>query len=65
MLKKYLYDPSHGLSYESLNVDPKLTYEEKLVEILDRKDKVLCNKTMPLVKMLWSNYAVEEATWKT
>ena len=65
MLKKYLHDPSHILSYESLDVDPKLTYEEKPVEILDRKDKVLRNKIVPLVKVLWSNHVVEEATWET
>ena len=64
MLKKYLHDRSHVLSYESLNVDLKLTYEEKLVKILDRKDKVLHYKTMPLVKILWSNHVVEEATWE-
>ena len=29
MLKKYLHDPFHILSYESLDVDPKLTYEER------------------------------------
>ena len=37
MLKKYLHDLSHVLSYEPLDVDPKLTYEKKPVEILDRK----------------------------
>ena len=62
MLKKYLPDPSHVLSYESLDVDPKLTYEEKPVKILDRKDKVLCNKIVPLVKVFWYNHVVEEAT---
>ena len=56
MLKKYLHDPSHILSYESLDVDPKLTYEAKLVEILDRKDKVLRNKIVPLIKVLWLNH---------
>ena len=65
MLKKYLHDPSHILSYESLDVDPKLTYEERPVKILDRKDKVLRNKVVPLVKVLWRNQAVEEATWET
>ena len=65
ILKKYLHDPSHILSYESLDVDPKLTYEEKSVEILYRKDKVLRNKTVPLVKVLWCNHDVEEATWET
>ena len=45
-----------------MDVDPKLPYEEKLVEILDQNNKVLRNKTMPLVKVLWHNHVVEEAT---
>ena len=65
MLKKYLHDPSHVLSFESLDVDPKLVYEEKPVRILDQKDKVLRSKVVPLVKVLWCNQAVEEATWET
>ena len=65
MLKKYLHDPSYVLSYESLDVDPKLTYEEEPVGILNRKDKVLRNKVVPLVKVLWRNQAMEEATWET
>ena len=64
MLKKWLHDPSHVLSYESLDVDLKLTNEEKPVKILDRKDKVLRNKTVPLVKVLWCNNVVESATWE-
>ena len=63
MLKKYLHDPSHILSYKSLDVDPKLTYEERQVKILDRKNKVLRTKVVLLVKVLWCNQAVEEATW--
>ena len=65
MLKKYLHDPSHVLSYKSLDVDPKLTYEGRPVKILDRKDKMLHNKVQPLVKVLWHNQAVEEATRET
>ena len=64
MLKKYLHDPSHILSYESLDVDPKLTNEEKPVEILDQKDKVLRSKTVLLVKVLGRNHLIEEATCK-
>ena len=52
MLKKYSCNTSHVLSYESLDVDPKLTYEEKPVKIFYRKDKVLRNKIVPLVKVL-------------
>ena len=52
MLKKYFHDPSYILNYESLDVDPKLAYEERPMGILDRKDKVLPNKVLPLVKVL-------------
>ena len=55
MLKKYLHDPSHILSYESLDVDPKLTYEERLIKISYRRDKVLRNKIVSLDKVLWHN----------
>ena len=65
ILKKYLHDPSYVLSYKSLDIDPKLTYEERLVKILDRKDKVLWNKIVSLFKVLWCNQVVQEATWET
>ncbi|XP_062075471.1 uncharacterized protein LOC133779534 [Humulus lupulus] len=42
----------------------KLSYEEQPVHIFDKKDKVLRNKTIPLVKVLWRNNKVEEATWE-
>ena len=64
-LKKYLHDPSHVFSYESLDGNPKLTYEEKLIEILDQKDKVLGSKIVSLVKVLWHNHVVKEAKWET
>ena len=35
MLKKYMHEPSHVLSYESSDVDPKLTCEERPVKILN------------------------------
>ncbi|KAM6550882.1 hypothetical protein CsatB_000690 [Cannabis sativa] len=64
MLRKYVSDPIHVLSYEALELQPDLTYEEQPVQILDRKEKVLRNKTIALVKVLWRNSKVEEATWE-
>ena len=52
------------LSYENLELDPDLSYEEKPILILDWKDKVLRSKTIALVKVLWRNNKVEEATWE-
>ena len=64
MLRKYVSDPTHVLSYEGLELDQDLSYEERPVQLLDRKDKVLRNKTIPLVKVLWKNSKSEEATWE-
>ena len=59
-----MYDPTHVIEYEPLVVHENLTYEEKPVRILDRKEQVLRNRVIPLVKVLWRNHAVEEATWE-
>lgn len=45
-------------------MDQDLSYEEKPVQVLDRKDKVLRTKTVPLVKVLWRNSKSKEATWE-
>ena len=64
MLKKYVSDPSHLITPEPIEVHEDLTYEEKPVKILDRQDKRLRNKVIPLVKVLWKNHKIEEATWE-
>lgn len=65
MLQKYVSDPSHILSLEDVDLVENLVYEERPVQILDRKVKELRNKSIPLVKVLWRNHKVEEATWET
>ncbi|KAL5555342.1 hypothetical protein UlMin_037578 [Ulmus minor] len=64
MLRRYVSDPSHVLENEPIEVHKDLTYEEQPVQILDRKDKTLRNKVISLVKVLWRNHKVEEATWE-
>ncbi|KAL5566874.1 hypothetical protein UlMin_030038 [Ulmus minor] len=64
MLRKYVSDPSHVLVSEPIKVREYLTNQEQPVQILDRKDKALRNKVIPLVKVLWRNHKVEEATWE-
>ena len=46
-------------------MEENLVYEEHPVQILDRKIKELRYKSIPLVKVLWRNHKVEEATWET
>ena len=64
MLRKYIGYPSHILKEQPIQLKENLTYEEHPVEILDRRDQVLRNKVIPLVKVLWQNNRAEEATWE-
>ena len=45
-------------------IDENLSYVEQLVEILAREVKMLRNRRIALVKVLWQNHQVEEATWE-
>lgn len=54
----------HKISYEELELRPNLSYEEEAMRILDRCSKTLCQKEVPLVKVLWSRCGVEEASWE-
>ena len=64
MLRRYRSDPSHILQRQPIELRDDLSYEEELVEIIAREEKVLRNKVIPLVKVLWQNHSKEEATWE-
>ena len=59
MLKKFVFDPSHILTQEPIEVHENLAYEEKkkknYVITVDKEEKMLRNKVTPLVKVLWKN----------
>ncbi|KAL4384071.1 hypothetical protein GQ457_15G019380 [Hibiscus cannabinus] len=56
--------PSHVIEPEEVELNPDLSYEEEPVKILDREVKRLRKKNVSLVKVLWRNHRVEEATWE-
>ena len=62
MLKKYIPNPNHVLTSQTVQVQVVLSYEEKPVEILDCIMKMLRNKEMPLVKDLGRNHSLEKVT---
>ena len=64
MLRKYIPDSSHVLETPENELRDDLSYEEQPVQILGREEKELRNKTISLVKILWRNHLVEEATWE-
>jgi hypothetical protein len=64
MLRKYIVDPDAIVEYKPLGIQEGLTYVEEPVKIVDKKEQVLCTKMIPIVKVLWRNHSVEEASWE-
>ena len=64
MLRKYIANPNVIVEYEPLEILEGLTYVEEPVKIVDKKDQVLRTKMIPIVKVLWRNHGVEEASWE-
>ncbi|KAL8120890.1 hypothetical protein AgCh_017896 [Apium graveolens] len=62
--EKYNSDASHVIELEPVEIQPDLSYVEQPVRILDRKERTLRNKVVPLVRVLWRNPLVEESTWE-
>ena len=48
-----------------VTLSENLSYVEEPVKILDHKIKQLRKREIPMVKMAWKHYGVEEATWET
>ena len=64
MLRRYIYDSSHIVHWEDLEIFDDGTYETRPIQILDRRDRMLRNKAISLVKVLWLHHGAEEATWE-
>ncbi|KAA0032134.1 pol protein [Cucumis melo var. makuwa] len=64
ILRKYIADPTHVVDFEPLQINESLSYEEQSVKILAREVKMLRNRGIALVKVLWQNHRAEEVTWE-
>ncbi|XP_073137221.1 uncharacterized protein [Henckelia pumila] len=63
-LRQYVADESHILHPTEVQLDQDLSYVKRTIRILDRKDKMLQNKRIPLVMVLWQRRETEKATWE-
>ncbi|KAM6583736.1 hypothetical protein CsatB_010738 [Cannabis sativa] len=53
MLRKYAPDLSHVIEYENIPIQEDVSYEEKSIRILATELKVLRNREMLVVKIVW------------
>jgi hypothetical protein len=62
--KSMIRDEARILDTEPVSLNEDLSYEAEPIRIMDRREKVLRNKTVSLVKMLWRHHNVQEETWE-
>ena len=64
MLRKYVSDSQHVIDFQTLEVKEDVSYEEMSTSILERKEKILRNRSIPLVKVQWQRHSSEDVTWE-
>ncbi|WMV29850.1 hypothetical protein MTR67_023235 [Solanum verrucosum] len=64
LLKKCVGDPASIVPLESVAGKDSLSYDDVPVEILDLQVRMLRNKEVTSVKVLWRSQSVEGATWE-
>ena len=61
-LRRYVHDPLQVVDLEPLQIQANLRYNELPIQILDQNEQKLRTKTIALVKVLWHNHDVKEAS---
>ena len=63
-LRKCLADETSHIPYDEIEVDDKLSYVEEPVAILNRYEKRLRKKVVPMIKVQWKHRKGSDATWE-
>ena len=64
LLNQYIPDANHVIDWNVIQVEQEGTFQVHLVHILDQKIKRLWNQATGLVKVQWTWYSLEDATWE-
>jgi hypothetical protein len=64
-LKKCLRIPEERVQTRYIKLKSDLAYEEKLVQILDSKERVTQSQVIKFYKVMWSNHREWDANWET
>eukprot|EP00253_Pinus_taeda_P006077 PITA_06077 len=64
VLKKYIYDPKHIISWQDIQVEPEGELLVEPVSILDWRRVVLRKRAITQVKLQWQHFGPDEATWE-
>uniref|UniRef100_A0A3Q7XS72 Uncharacterized protein LOC113784620 n=2 Tax=Cicer arietinum TaxID=3827 RepID=A0A3Q7XS72_CICAR len=63
-LRNYIFDPSHVIEPNKVQIKDNLTFETLPLRIEDQKTKELRGNTISLVKVVWGGATGESAMWE-
>ena len=63
-LKKCLRVLEERVEVRDIKLKSDLAYEEKLVQIINSKDRVTRNRVIKFHKVMWNNHSEQDATWE-
>ena len=63
-IKKCLRVPEERVEVRYIKLKSDLAYEEKLMKIIDSKDRVTQNPMIKFHKVMWNNHSEQDATWE-
>jgi hypothetical protein len=64
MLRKYIRDIELKIEVDPIIIQQDLTVDAEPVCVLEFSERVMRNRTIKYVKILWSNQMEREATWE-
>jgi hypothetical protein len=64
MLRKYIRDPELKIEADSIIIQQDLTIDAQPMHVLEFSERVMHNRTIKYIKILWSNQTEREATWE-
>ena len=64
LLKNYLHDPYHVISWHVVQVKPEGKFLEEPLHILDLRVVTLQNRYVMQLKVQWKHFTLEEETWE-
>ena len=64
LLKKYIHDANYVIDWNVIQVKQEGAFQVHPMHILDRKIKQLRNQAIGIVKIQWTWYGPEDATWE-
>jgi hypothetical protein len=64
ILRKYIRDSELKIEADPIIIQQDLIIDAQLVRVLEFSERVMCNRTINYIKILWSNQTEREATWE-